>query len=66
MFLSSFYFKINFVKTSLMDTIRLSHYLDPNQDSHFVGPGLVPNCSQKPSADELGKMSIMSKQRRPG
>ena len=30
----------------------MSNSLDPDQDRHFVGPDLGPNCLQKCSADE--------------
>ena len=30
----------------------MSNSLDPDQDRHFVGPALGPNCLQKCSADE--------------
>ena len=29
----------------------MSNSLDPDQDRHFVGPDLGPNCLQKLSAD---------------
>ena len=32
-------------------TIRVSNSLDPDQDRHFVGPDLSPNCLQMLSAD---------------
>ena len=31
----------------------MSNSLDPDQDRHFVGPDMGPNCLQKLSADEL-------------
>ena len=30
-----------------MNTIRVSNGLDPDQDQHFVGPDLGPNCLQR-------------------
>ena len=48
----SFFFKISFSKISIRNTIWLSNRLDPDQAGHLVGPDLVPNCSQKISADE--------------
>ena len=35
-----------------MNTIRVSNSLDPDQDLHFVGPDLGPNCLQRLSADD--------------
>ena len=34
------------------NTIRVSNGLDPDQDRHFVGPDLGPNCLQRSSADD--------------
>ena len=31
--------------------ISVSNSLDPDQDRHFVGPGLDPNCLQRSAAD---------------
>ena len=31
--------------------MRMSNCLDPDQDRHFVGPDLGPNCLQRLSAD---------------
>ena len=31
---------------------RVSNSLDPDQDQHFVGPDLGPNCLQRLSADD--------------
>ena len=36
-------------------TIQVSNSLDPDQDRHFVGPDLGPNCLQRLSADISGK-----------
>ena len=46
-----FFFKIHFSKNSFRYTIRVSNGLDPDQDQHFVGPDLGPNCLQRLSAD---------------
>ena len=35
-----------------MNTIRVSYGFDPDQDRHFVGPDLGPNCLQLLSADD--------------
>ena len=32
--------------------IRVSNSLDPDQDRHYVGPDLGPNCLQRLSADD--------------
>ena len=53
--LSSAYFfqnKLFFGKNSFMNTIRVANSLDPDQDRHFVGPDLGPNCLQRLSADD--------------
>ena len=34
--------KSTFSKNSFI--IRVSNFLDPDQDRHFVGPDLGPNC----------------------
>ena len=52
-FVVCWYFsKLIFSKTSSRNTIRVSNSLDPDQDRHFVGPDLGPNCLQKLSADD--------------
>ena len=45
-------FKMNFFKKSIRNTVRVSNSLDLDQDRHFVGPDLGPNCLQKLSADD--------------
>ena len=47
-FLSSadFFFKINFLKNSFRNTIRVSNSLDPDQARRFVAPDLCTNCLQ--------------------
>ena len=45
-----FFFRINFLKKSFRNTIRVSNSLDNDQDSHFVGPDLDPTHSQILSA----------------
>ena len=32
--------------------MRMSNFLDPDQDQHFVGSDLDPNCLQRLFADE--------------
>ena len=44
-----------FTKNSLRNTIILSKGLDPDQDQHFVGPDMGPNCLQRVSVN--GKFS---------
>ena len=39
----------NYFRTTLY--IRVSNSLDPDQDQHYVGPDLGPNCFQRLSAD---------------
>ena len=38
------FFKIECFKNSFRNTIRVSISLDSDQDRHFVGPDLGPNC----------------------
>ena len=40
------------LKYSLMDTIRVSNSLDPDQDRQNVGPDLDPNCLQRSPVDD--------------
>ena len=35
-----------------MNAIRVSNDMDPDQDRHFVGLDLGPNCLQRLSADD--------------
>ena len=42
---------------SFMSTIRVSYSLEPDQDRHFVGPDLGPNCLQRLSADDKSRRS---------
>ena len=37
-------------------TIKMSNSLDPDQDRHYVGPDLVPNCLQRLSADDRRRL----------
>ena len=39
-------------KNCSRNTVRVSNSLDPDQDSHFVGPDLGPNYLQELSADD--------------
>ena len=53
---ADFFFKINFFKKSFFgNTIRVSNYLDPDQDRRSVGPDLGTNCLQKLSTDDTKK-----------
>ena len=36
----------------------MSNSLDPDQDRHFVGPDLGPNCLQRLSADDPSKQRV--------
>ena len=47
-----FFSKLTFWKNSFRNTISVSNGLDPDQDRHFVGPGLGPNCLQRLAADD--------------
>ena len=44
--------KITFSKNSSRNTIRVIKSLDPDQDRHFFGPDLRPNCLQRLSAED--------------
>ena len=55
--LLTFFFKINFFKKFFQDTIRVTNGLDPDQDRHFVGPELGPNCLQRLSADDKSPLA---------
>ena len=43
--------KLTFQKI-LSGTMSVSNVLDPDQDRHFVGPDLGPNCFQRLSAED--------------
>ena len=47
-----FFSKLTFSKNYFRNNIRVSNGLDPDQDRHFVGPDLGPNCLQRLSADD--------------
>ena len=47
------FFKINFLKNSFRNIIRVSNTLDPDQARQNVGPDLGPNCLQRLSADDM-------------
>ena len=36
----------------------MSKSLDPDQDRHFVGPDLGPNCLQRLSADDTNRQKV--------
>ena len=44
---SADFLKYTFSNDSLRYTISVSNGLDQNQDRHFVGPDLGPNCLQR-------------------
>ena len=52
---ADFFFKVNIFKKSFRNTIRLSNGFDPDQDRHFVGTDLSPNCLQRLSADDQSR-----------
>ena len=45
--LSTDFFENYFFENFFGNTISLSNSLDPDQDRHFVGPDLGPNCLQR-------------------
>ena len=51
-FLSSAFFKINFLEKFSQKYHRASNSLDLDQAQHFVRPDLGPNCLQRLSADD--------------
>ena len=55
--LSSAYFclKLTFSANYFRNTIRVSNSLGPDQDRHFVGPDLEPNCLQRLSEDDQSR-----------
>ena len=52
------FFKINFLKNSFRNIIRMSNSLDPDQARRFVGPDLGQNCLPRLSADVTGKQRV--------
>ena len=60
MLLLSHFSKLNVSKNSCRNTIRVSNSLDPDQDRHFVGPDLGPNCLCRLSTDDR-LLSVTSK-----
>ena len=52
------FLKINFLKNSFRNTIRVSKSSDPDQAQHFVGPDLGSNCLQKFSADDTNRQRV--------
>ena len=52
---TDFFFKINVSKIYFRNTIRVSNSLEPDQDRHYVGPDLGPNCLQRLSAEDKGR-----------
>ena len=48
------FFKINFFKKFFLE---VSNNLDPDQEKHFVGPDLDPNCLQRLSADDKSQLT---------
>ena len=56
--MSADFFKINILKNSFGNTIKVSNSLNPDQARHFVGPDLDPNCLQRLSADDTSKQRV--------
>ena len=52
---ADFFCKINFVKASYRNTIRVSGGLYPDQDRRSVGTDLGTNCLQSLSADNKSR-----------
>ena len=53
--------KLAFSKKKFRNTIRASNSLDPDQDRHYVGPGLGPNCLQRLSADDKKRKEFITR-----
>ena len=53
-----FFSKSTFLKNSLRNAITVSNSLDPDQDRHYVGPDLGPNCLQWLSADDTSRQRV--------
>ena len=53
-----FSFKINLLKNSFRNTIRMSNSLDPDQARRFIGSDLGPNCLPRLSADDTGRQRV--------
>ena len=51
---ADFFQKLTFSKKSFRNTIKVSNSLDPDQDRHFVGPDMGPNCLQRVLAKDSG------------
>ena len=47
-----------FGKNSFRLSIRVSNWLDPDQDRQNIGPDLDPNCLQKYSADDTSRQRV--------
>ena len=60
--LSADFFQNQFYQKILPGTLSVSNCLDPDQDRHFVGPDLDPNCLQTLSADDKDMESFTSNQ----
>ena len=50
--LSADFSKLTFKNDFRSKSIRVSNSLDPDQDRHFVGPDLSPNCLEWLSAGD--------------
>ena len=55
------FFKINFWKENFSNAFGVSTGLDPDQDRHFVGPDLDPNCVQRLSYQQMTKVATSKK-----
>ena len=47
------------------NTVRVSNDLDLDQDQHFVGPDLGPNCLQKLSAGGKSRNKLGKRKKKP-
>ena len=57
---SSFQNELFFSKNPVMNTIKVSNGLDPDQVRRFVRPDLGPNCLQLLSADDTSEHRVKS------
>ena len=56
-----FFSKLTFLKNYFMIYHFCVNSLDPDQDQHFVGPDLGPNCLQSLSADDTSRQRVNPK-----
>ena len=53
-----FFSKLTFSENSFKNNIRVSNSLDPDQVRHIDGRDLSPNCLQRLSVDNTGRLRV--------